>query len=94
MRVAQISIGYSDYHDDLWEWLANHDHILPRWVGYSSADSWDYVETWGILSLAGCSIQYEPEMDVPKAHRIGTGNVNISFDGTITELLGNLGQLI
>ena len=79
--VAEISFGHSQYHDDVWKWLNDHDALFPH--VYSLA-SWDYWQAWGLLAMAGCHIDADEKCE----------NFTITFSGDAGELLRRLNALV
>jgi len=92
MQIASVTYGHSCYHDTVWAWLNKH----YKWFGdygYEMADAYDFWRSWGLLALAGCSVEcYGNDAPPPYACDWGEG-VNITFDGDVTELVRRLDSL-
>ena len=78
--VAEISFGHSQYHYDVWKWLNDHDALFPD---YTTLNSWDYWQAWGLLAMAGCHIDGDDNRE----------NFTITFPDEANELLRRLDAL-
>lgn len=83
-KIASIALGWSNWNDEVWEWLTRHrdlfftDGLIPDF------NSYDYINAIGIMMLCGCVVE------VSRDH--GDAQFSVWFSGSPALLVKRLNR--